>query len=126
MLAPLSALGCVERTIEITSEPSNALVHLNDEEVGRTPVEVPFTFYGTYDVRLQREGFKPMWTKRDANAPLWDLPGPDLIAEAVPGAESRVKWHFDLEQAPAPGEVDDAALLDHAKQMRARTRQDTQ
>ncbi len=43
--------GCVERTVTITSEPDNALVYLNDEEIGRTPVTVSFTFYGVYDVR---------------------------------------------------------------------------
>lgn len=60
LLLPLLALalwltGCIERTITITSEPSGSLVHLNDEEVGRTPLTVPFTFYGVYDVRLEHE-----------------------------------------------------------------------
>jgi hypothetical protein len=50
--------GCVERTITINSEPQGALVYLNDEEVGRTPVSVPFLYYGTYDVRLEHE---PEW-----------------------------------------------------------------
>ncbi|MFW6059326.1 MAG: PEGA domain-containing protein [Phycisphaeraceae bacterium] len=118
----LGAFGCVQRTIEISSEPSGALVHLNDVEVGRTPVEVPFTFYGTYDVRLERAGHAPLWTRREANAPWWDLPGPDLVAELVPGAESRVRWHFDLDEAAPAGEVDTQRLLDHAKQMRARVR----
>ncbi len=118
LLLLVSAGGCVQRTIEITSEPSGALVHLNDTEVGRTPLEVPFTFYGTYDVRLEREGYKPLWTKRKAKAPWWEYPGPDLLAEAVPGLKSRVQWHFDLEKAPAPKDVDEDLLLDHAQQLR--------
>ena len=125
MATLLAGAGCVERTIEITSEPSGALVHLNDQEVGRTPVEVPFTFYGTYDVRLEREGYAPTWAKRDADAPLWDLPGPDLVAEAVPGLESRVHWHFQLDETPDAEAVDADRLLDHARQLRARVRQDT-
>lgn len=56
---PLAALfvlaGCIERTITVTSKPAGALVYLNDEEIGRTPVTVPFTFYGVYDVRLEHE-----------------------------------------------------------------------
>lgn len=115
-------VGCTQRTIEITSEPSGALVHLNDREVGRTPLEVPFTFYGTYDVRLEREGHHPFWTQAKARAPLWDLPGPDLVAEAIPGTHSRVRWHFELAPAPAAGDVDDALLLDRARQLRARLR----
>lgn len=58
MACMLASVGCVERTITITSEPSGALVHLNDEEVGRTPLTVPFTFYGVYDVRLEMD---PVW-----------------------------------------------------------------
>src|SRR5262249_26230601 len=32
--------GCIERTVTIRTEPDNALVYLNDEEVGRSPVTV--------------------------------------------------------------------------------------
>lgn len=112
--------GCVERTIRITSEPSGALVYLNDEEVGRTPVQVPFTHYGVYDVRLEREGCRPMWTKGKAAPPWWDLPGLDLIAELVPGAKSEIHWHFQLE---ARGEPDSQSLLERAERMRAMVRE---
>ena len=114
--------GCgTQRTIHITSEPSGALVHLNDIEVGRTPLTIPFTFYGTYDVRLEAEGHEPLWTARKAKPPLWEYPGPDLIGEAV-GAHSRVNWHFTLAPAVPPAEYDTNLLLDHARQMRARVR----
>lgn len=56
MLPAVFSSGCVRRTITITSEPSGALVHLNDTEIGRTPVTVGFTHYGVYDVRLSHEG----------------------------------------------------------------------
>ena len=48
--------GCQQRTIRVTSEPSGAVAYLNDVEVGRTPVEVDFTWFGTYEVRLEKEG----------------------------------------------------------------------
>lgn len=55
-LAFTAITGCVERLITVRSQPPGSLVYLNDEEVGRTPVTVPFKFYGTYDVRLEHEG----------------------------------------------------------------------
>ncbi|MEM6393348.1 MAG: PEGA domain-containing protein [Planctomycetota bacterium] len=113
-------VGCVERTIEITSEPSGALVYLNDEEVGRTPLEVPFTFYGVYDVRLEREGYEPKWTTGEAAAPWWDYPGPDLLAELVPGLASRVAWHYALEASVPVEQVDTDALLERAGALRRR------
>ena len=117
--ALLAPLGCARRTIEITSEPSGALVHLNDEQVGRTPVEVPVTFYGTYDVRLERPGREPLWTTRRARTPWYEYPPIDLVAEAV-GARTRIHWHFELEPATAPDDIDPDALDARARELRER------
>lgn len=107
--------GCVRRTIEITSAPSGALVYLNDREIGRTPVEVEFLYYGTYDVRLLLDGHEPLLTFGNAKAPWWDNVGLDLIAEAVPGdTRSVVKWHYDL----TPADDDPARLLERAVDLR--------
>lgn len=114
-MAGLLLAGCVERRISITSEPAGALVHLNDQEVGRTPLTVPFTWYGTYDVRLEADGYQPLWTEAKAKQPLWDLPGPDLIAEAIPDAKSEIKWHFVMEPK---GEIDSDAVRARAIRMR--------
>ena len=113
--------GCVQRTITVTSEPAGALVWLNDEEVGRTPVAVPFTWYGTYDVRLEKEGFAPLWTTGEAAMPWWELPGPDLVAEMLPGAESNVAWHYEMRPTD-PEAVDTAELRDRARGLRDETR----
>ena len=113
--AMLAGIGCVERTISITSEPAGALVHLNDEEVGRTPLEVPFTFYGVYDVRLEQEGYKPLWTKQKTDAPWWEAPGPDLFAEMIPNNKVEQVWHFRMEPAPFVEEDD---LIDRAVSLR--------
>lgn len=114
--------GCVERTISITSEPAGALVWLNDEEVGRTPLTVPFTWYGIYDVRLEKDGYEPKWTTGKAAAPWWEAPGPDLVAEAIPGAESRIAWHYDLQPAVPAEQQSVPDLLERARDMREDTR----
>lgn len=116
LLVSLLATGCVQRTINITSEPSGALVHLNDEEVGRTPVAVPFKFYGVYDVRLEKDGYKALWTKTKAKAPWWEFPGPDLIAEAIPNNSTSQDWHYDLEQILV---TDEQGLVDRAGELRS-------
>jgi len=108
--------GCgVRRTLTITSEPSGALVQLNDREVGRTPVEVEFLWYGEYDVRLSLDGHEPLVTSAKAKPPLWDTMPLDLAAEMSPVRQNvRLAWHFDL----LPAEIDDAALFERATQMR--------
>jgi hypothetical protein len=97
VLAALCSGGCLKRTISITTEPPGALVWLNDVEVGRTPLETDFTFYGDYDVRIRREGYEPIITHAKADTPIQEQPGIDLLAEAAPVRFSNVvRWHWDL------------------------------
>ncbi|MHC4948105.1 MAG: PEGA domain-containing protein, partial [Planctomycetota bacterium] len=118
VLVPVLLGGCVRRTIRITSDPSGALVRLNDREIGRTPVEVDFVHYGTYDVRLRLEGHEPLATAGEARSPWWDTLGLDLVAEAVPGEpHAVVEWHFEL----VPLDDDPETLVDRAGELRART-----
>ena len=91
-------------------------MYLNDDEVGRTPVTVPFTFYGVYDVRLEQDKFEPLWTKQETEAPWWEAPGPDLVAEFF-GPKVALSWHFEMQQLPPT--VSDEALIDRAGQLRA-------
>ena len=116
VLAALVALnGCVRRTITITTEPEGTLVWLNEREVGRTPVEVDFKYYGTYDVRLEHRGYEPMMTSGRADPPWWDHIGLDLIAElTLVDIESRIEWHYVLE----PLDDDHEALVNRARELR--------
>lgn len=119
--------GCLERTVTITSEPAGAIVVLNDEEIGRTPVETGFRYFGVYDVRLQREGFEPIVTEKEAVAPIWEYPGLDLLAIAAPWrVKTHLEWHFDLEAVPEPdtpeAEQSEQELFDRARSLRAASR----
>lgn len=114
----LTACGRTDRRMIITSEPQGARVFLNDTDVGVTPTEVDFTWFGTYDVRLNKPGYEPVITKREAKAPLHELPGIDLVAMALPTDKSTIiEWHFDLE----PASTDAQALLDRAIDLQAQT-----
>ncbi|MFM9957762.1 MAG: PEGA domain-containing protein [Phycisphaerales bacterium] len=109
--------GCQDRRLFITSEPAGARVILNDAEVGTTPCEVNFTYFGVYDVRLRKDGFEPLVTTAKAEAPVHEWPGVDLAAMAVPvEKKTRIEWHFTL----SPEVIDDAALLSRAAEMHGR------
>ena len=117
VLAASAAGGCINRTIVVDSEPQGALVYLNDEEVGRTPTRVPFTFYGVYDVRLKKEGYQTLHTAREAKPPWYDTIGADLVSGALPWTDDvTIEWSFELAE---PKDVSERAVLDHARQMRA-------
>jgi hypothetical protein len=121
----LAAAGCARREIQVTSDPPGAIVWLNDQEIGRTPVTASFLYYGVYDVRLRLEGFEPVATARDTGQPWYEYPPLDLFAETWPwGVATRVHWHFTLEPAlesRLPREELEAGLLGRASDLRRRT-----
>ena len=84
LVSLLLAAGCVRRTLTVTSNPPGALVFLNGTEVGRTPLERDFTWYGTYDVVLRKEGYETLKTEGKVIAPWWQWVPIDLFAELLP------------------------------------------
>ena len=91
--------GCVERLIAITTEPAGAMVWLNDEEIGATPVTVPFTWYGQYEVVVRKKGFQTLKTSRRTPVPFYQWPGIDFFSEVLMPVRltDRHEWHFPLE-----------------------------
>lgn len=75
--------GCIERTISISTEPQGATVFLNDQEVGLSPVRVPFTWYGDYDIIIRKPGYRTIRTHQRLHAPWYQLPGIDLFTECL-------------------------------------------
>lgn len=120
--------GCVDRKIRITSEPPGARVWLNDIEIGTTPAEADFRFYGRYDVRLEKPGYEPCSTDAKANAPVWQYPGIDIAADLIPlRFDDVVEWHFELEPALESTTDPDTLrtdLIDRARELRDRTTSD--
>jgi len=47
--------GCVTRSITVKTEPSNALVYLDNELIGESPFTVPFTYYGTRKIMIEKK-----------------------------------------------------------------------
>ncbi|MBN2560521.1 MAG: PEGA domain-containing protein [Phycisphaerae bacterium] len=112
------AAGCIERTVSINTEPEEATVFLNDDEVGQSPVRVPFTWYGDYDIIIRKKGYETMRTHHNIKTPWYELPGIDIFTEClVPFTvhDDRVLETFVLEPARSP---DKEALLEAAAEMR--------
>ena len=118
LVCQFAVSGCLERTITITSDPPDAIVWLNDVEVGRTPVKTGFTYYGDYDVRLRKEGYEPVITHREAAAPVYEWAPLDLAATSWPGRiRTNLTWHFELTPSPEP-KAEEPGLTQRARELR--------
>jgi len=89
--------GCVERRLTINTEPQGALVILNDEEIGESPVTVPFNWYGDYWVRISKQGYETLDTHRELKSPWYDHFPFDFLAMLNPTRTiDSYEWTFEL------------------------------
>jgi hypothetical protein len=112
--------GCVERTVSINTEPEGATVFLNDEEVGKSPVRVPFTWYGDYDIIIRKPGYQTIKTNHNIKTPWYELPGIDIFTECLMPFtvhDDRVLDTFVLQSARP---TEKQALLQSADELKSR------
>ncbi|MBM4018899.1 MAG: PEGA domain-containing protein [Planctomycetes bacterium] len=116
-LALAGCYGQVQRTLSVDSEPQGARCWLNDNEVGLTPVTVPFTWYGTYGIRLEHEGYEPLIATASVRAPAYQwIPFDFLYETVVPGIRTDAhEFRFAMKKAEA---VDPKALRERAEGIR--------
>lgn len=120
LAAGLGGGGCVEREIQVNSEPQGALVYLNDQEVGRTPLRQDFTWYGTYDVSVRKEGYQTLKTTSPVIAPWWQWVPFDFIAEVLPfRLKDTHALGYTLKPTPETA-VDPERLVQRGEEMRDR------
>ena len=97
--------GCVERRLTIRTQPDDALVILNDEELGKSPVTVSFQWYGDYAVRLEKEGYETLQTHKALTAPWYDYFPFDFAAQIL--NPNRVSDHYEWTFTLTPATVAD-------------------
>ncbi len=86
LLAALVAVlcgGCVERKLTIKSDPPGGKVWLDGEEVGETPVTVPFTYYGTRQVVVEKDLYRTVKITVPIGAPAYQIFPLDFFTEVV-------------------------------------------
>jgi hypothetical protein len=122
-LALLAALatapGCnsVKRKILVRSYPEGALVTIDKQPIGHTPVAVPVTYYGTREIQLEMDGYQTRKVKHRFAAPWYQIPPFDFLTDNFWLREIRDDRIVDFEMQPETT-VDENFLLDRAGQLR--------
>jgi hypothetical protein len=107
--------------LTINSNPPGALVRIDDEDIGQTPVSVPFTYYGTRKVQLIRPGYETLTVLQRIKAPWYEYPGIDFFSEHFALHEVRDERDLFYELKPA-AMVPNEQLLQRAEQLRNNSR----
>jgi hypothetical protein len=61
--------GCVSRRLTIRSDPPGALVELDGQRIGYTPVAIDFTYYATREISLSKVGYETLTVQQPVPPP---------------------------------------------------------
>lgn len=105
--------GCVLRTLEVKSKPAGAVVYLDDQAVGKTPLTLPFDYYGTRAIRVAKPGHHPHQGEVELAAPWYEWFPLDFFSEILWPGVIRDRHHYAVELRPvASGPVNEAATAE--------------
>lgn len=116
LMASILFCGCVERQLTIDTRPAGAVVFLNDEEIGESPVTVSFEWYGDYNVRITKEGYETLKTHRELKSPWYDHFPFDFFAMLNPKRTvDSYGWTFELAPLQQPSRE---SLIEKAEELK--------
>jgi len=84
----------------IRSNPPGAVVFVDDQEIGRTPVSSDFTYYGTRKLQLIKDGYETLTVKQTFPPPWYEIPPLDFISENFWPSELRNEHLVDFQLQP--------------------------
>jgi hypothetical protein len=113
--------GCVERRFVIESDPPGALVLLNGQPLGTTPVDGHFTYYGNYTFTLVKDGYQTKKVDQCFNTPWYEIPPIDFVTENLYPAKVEDVRRVSVTLEPIV-QVNPQQLLTDADQLRNRGR----
>ena len=97
----VTANGCVERRYTIRTDPPGAVILVNKEELGASPVSKSFVFYGDRDITVIADGYKTMRIQQPLQAPWWDNRVTEFFTENLLPVTLRDERDFTYKLAPA-------------------------
>lgn len=112
--------GCVQRRLTIRSNPPGAVVYVDNQEIGTTPISTDFIYYGTREIRLVKDGYETLTVMQPVTTPWYEIPPLDFVSENFVPGEIRDQRTFTYNLVPqmvVPTDI----LINRAEQLRAQS-----
>jgi hypothetical protein len=120
--ALLTLPGCIERALEVRTNPPGALVVIDGEEAGTTPVTQTFLHYGTHEFIFSKEGYRRKKLLQEVRPPWYEEIPLDFFVEMVwpfTVTDGHV-YSYDLEPIIP---VEKKAFVERAEELRKRSKE---
>ena len=75
----------MHRRLTIRSDPPGALVLIDGEEIGTTPVGYDYTYYGTHDITLIKDGYQTKTVPYTLGTPWYQVFPLDFFSDNFAG-----------------------------------------
>jgi hypothetical protein len=120
----VSFSGCVQRRLVVRSHPEGALVTIDRQRIGLTPLSVPYTYSGTREVQLEKDGYKTVKVQQRVD-PTWYEKFPvSFVTENFWPRELRDERLLEFQLEPKT-QVQENLLLDRANDLRGNVQRGT-
>lgn len=92
--------GCVKRQMLVRTYPEGALVTVDSQPMGHSPVQVPYTYYGTREIKLEKDGYQTVKVQQNIKPPWWQIPPLDFFTDNFAFRELRDQRVLDFQLEP--------------------------
>lgn len=99
------------------TNPAGAMVYVDKQPVGLTPVSTGFTYYGTRSIEIVKDGYRTEKFLRKIHAPWYQIPPLDFVSDTLWPFESRDERIIDVQMTPE-FDVPEDALIASGEQLR--------
>ncbi len=118
----LGLTGCIRKRMTVRTSPPGAMVYIDKNPCGLTPVSTSFTYYGTRNIELVRDGYRTEKFLRRISPPWYAIPPLDFFSETLWPFEIRNEQIIDAQLTPDPV-VPTEALIASGEQLRLQSSQ---
>lgn len=92
--------GCVHRRATIRTDPPGALISVGERDIGYSPASFDFTWYGTEEVTIRRDGYEMESHYIKLHRPWWQVPPLDFITDNLLPGRVQDRQEFDFQLRP--------------------------
>ncbi len=112
--------GCVRRRMTVRTSPPGATVSIDNQLIGTSPAATSFVYYGTREIRIEKDGYRTETIRRKIKPPWYEWPVAEFVSETLWPGEIRDERIIDVELVPAVTESS-AEVLGRAELLRSQS-----
>ena len=120
----VSLSGCVQRRFIIRSQPEGAFVTIDKQPIGLTPLSVPWTYNGTREFQLEKDGYRTIKVQQRFQPTWYETFPASFVTENFWPQEIRDERVLDFQMEPKT-QVQENLLLDRANDLRMNVQRGT-